>query len=708
MVKKKKKIKVDPRLSTNTDFIDALPKREQRRLKKEAEALKKLEQTQAQLKFQRQKEELAKKLATEEQKEIKVQQPRTRTNIYHRPVPATNKQLEKSKKEKSWGTNLFLTLVVLCAIAFLGYSIYIAPNKVDAVFTIVNASMITLTIILFALAGWFKNTKARKVTIIMTGFSFIALLGLHVGTSLEFFQLPTQPVVEDLTSKTMNQAMKWAAENKVNLSETKEYSETVKENHIMSQNIEPETLLKDVKEIEVITSEGPNPESSVELQDMIGWDVDTVVKEIKKLKLSKVDIQFEFSTIERDTLFEQSKTGKIHRNEDLSLKFSLGNEEDLMPVELINLIKKDEFDATLWLKRNGIKYEIKYEFSDKIKKGKVISTTPEKGTVIDQKTQSVTLVISKGPKIIVPDLMNMNLEEIAEWAIKYNVNISYNSEYDSKVKKGKIKAVSHKKGDVIEEGGIIYITTSKGTLRMIDYTEDDINKIRTFANTYKITLNEQSEYSDTVEKGKIISISHKKGDIVNTGDSIDVVISLGKSLVVPDFTGMSLSNAKNICSEKGFDCSVTYVKSYEDKNIVTGQNKRAGSEVIAGTNIVLYVSNGQAPSNNPSSSDNNTPSWGGGSGGGSAPTTPSQPDPPSCTSNQKHQLIIQPNWIQGGSYSSTISTLQKYLPAKYPNVTFVFTHKAGNERPGFIHVDSPYTNGSTITDCTTVTIIINE
>ena len=101
MVKKKKKIKVDPRLSTNTDFIDALPKREQRRLKKEAEALKKLEQTQAQLKIQRQQEELAKKLAAEERKEIEVQQPRTRTNIYHRPVPATNKQLEKPKKEKS-------------------------------------------------------------------------------------------------------------------------------------------------------------------------------------------------------------------------------------------------------------------------------------------------------------------------------------------------------------------------------------------------------------------------------------------------------------------------------------------------------------------------------------------------------------------------------------------------------------------------------
>ena len=30
---------MDPRLSTNTDFIDALPKREQRRLKKQQQVL---------------------------------------------------------------------------------------------------------------------------------------------------------------------------------------------------------------------------------------------------------------------------------------------------------------------------------------------------------------------------------------------------------------------------------------------------------------------------------------------------------------------------------------------------------------------------------------------------------------------------------------------------------------------------------------------
>ena len=67
----------------------------------------------------------------------------------------------------------------------------------------------------------------------------------------------------------------------------------------------------------------------------------------------------------------------MRRNEELILKFSLGREEDLEPVNLKELKDMEEFDAILWLKRNGIKYEIEYEFSDTTEAGKVISTTPE-------------------------------------------------------------------------------------------------------------------------------------------------------------------------------------------------------------------------------------------------------------------------------------------------------------------------------------------
>ena len=69
---------------------------------------------------------------------------------------------------------------------------------------------------------------------------------------------------------------------------------------------------------------------------------------------------------------------------------------------------------------------------------------------------------------------------------------------------------------------------------------------------------------------------------------------------------------------------------------------------------------------------------------------------------------MQQSWIVPGSSSSTISTLKEKLKANYPNVTFIFQTKASNDAAGLIHDDSPTKLGSTIQDCKTYTIIINE
>ncbi len=681
----KKRKKSTQNIHMSGDFMDALSKREQRHLNQQKfEKQQQLEQ-QENLAFDRmlkQRQELQEKLQQEES---------------HARVKVHKVNLDKKRKqEKSTGTNLVLIFTMLCAFGYLGYSIYIAQNKVDHIYTILNASFITLTVLLFTITGMMKKVRKRKVGYILTSLAFIGMISLNIGTTLEFFTLPTQPVVVDLTTKTVNEALKWASENKIELVEVTEFSDTVEENKVMSQNIEPNTLLKNVKVIEIVSSNGPNPESKVELPDMIGWDVDKVVKEIKHHKLTNVQIDFEFSTIERDTLFEQSKTGKIHRNEELKLKFSLGNEEDLLPVKLIDLLKKEEFDATLWLKRNGIKYETKYEFSDTIKKGCVISTTPKKGTLINQKEQQVILTISKGQKIIVPDLEKMSLDDIVAWAIKNNINITYNSEYNSKVKKGNIIRISHKKGDVIEENTTIYITTSKGTLRMIDYNENDLTKIRTFANTYKVNLVENEEYSDTIEQGKIIRVSHKKGDILNQGDTIEVVISMGTSIEIPDFTGMRLSDAQALCKSKNLDCTVTYVKSNKNKNIVVGQNKRAGSEVINGTNVLLSVSNGIAPSTG-SSSSNNRPSGGGSSssGGNSGGNTT-----PICN---KTTMYILPNFIDTNP-QNTCANIKNGYPGYKINCVYQNSDNGGKGQV----LNAQDLKGKEINSCQSVTVIIKN
>lgn len=508
------------------------------------------------------------------------------------------------KENNKKNNNLLLLLIpLILGIGYLGYTIFIAQNKLDYIYTIINGSILSLIIIIIGIILYTKNEITKKITSIVIIILILLIIDINVGTSLGFIKLPKQDAIKDYKNKNVIEVVKWTTKHNIDLKQIQEFSDTIDENLVISQSEKENTLAKQIKQLEVIVSKGPNPDTKVELKNMVGNNIDEVLKEIKKLKLSNIEINYTFSSIEKDQVIKQNIEGTINRNDQVIFEVSLGEEENLEPVKLIDLANKSKFDATLWLKRNGIKYEIKYEFSNNIKKDSVISTNPKKGTLINQKEMIVELILSKGKKITVPDLEKLSLNEIIDWASKNKINIKYNSEYDSTIKKGKIKYISCKKGDSIEEGSTIYITTSKGTLKMIDYTDQDIDKIRTFANTYNIAINENMEYSKTVEKGKLISVSHKKGDIINSQDTIEVVISLGKSITVPDFTGMTLSKAKSICTENKLDCTSSYIDSTKTKNTVIRQNKKANSEVVEGTNVVLYISNEKK---NSSSSNNNT------------------------------------------------------------------------------------------------------
>ena len=292
----------------------------------------------------------------------------------------------------------------------------------------------------------------------------------------------------------------------------------------------------------------------------------------------------------------------------------------------------------------------------------------------------------------------MSLEEIIKWTEKYNLKIKYNSEYDSEIKKGEIKYISCKENDIIEEGTTIYITTSNGPLKMIDYKETEIDKIRTFANTYKIAINEIMEYSNDVSKGNIIRASHKKGDNVNSTDTIEVVISLGKSIIVPNFTGMSMDKAKELCNEKSLSCITIYKTSSQTKNTVISQNKKANSEVIEGTNVILYISNQKATNNQTTNNNtttntqnNNTPSN----------NNNNVPEEPKCDTSKTTVLNIQPGET-GENTKKMIINMNKNVKFAWNMVT---SCPNGATTPGTV-CNGDVLEGKTVDYCSTITVTI--
>lgn len=653
--------------------------------KKKKKKLDQLEQLQDEIEV----DTLFHSLSQNEENETRESKEKNQANIFQREIDhpkamrkqneqeekkeQVKKEVERVRKEtrkKTYKSNfltaflLFITMVL--ETCYLGYNIIYMTEEKNQLFLIINSVILLIITGSFGLGMFVKKDRGRRVMNVITSLLLVAAIGFNILVATDTIQLPTKSVVLDFRNQQVIKAMKWANSHNINLTTKYEYSDEFETNTIMKQSVEPDTLTSKVKSMEVVVSNGPNYDLEVNIPDMIGWNIDDVVEVIKKNKMDHVTIDYEFrDDITRDEEFEQNKSGNMKRSDELKLKFSLGREEDLEPVELKDLTDMEEFDATLWLKRNGIQYDIIYEYNDDVEKGNVIKTDPKKGTVIKQSEMKIKLYISKGKKITAPDFTTMSLEEIEEWANQNHMKINYSSEYSNSVKIGKVIRASVQKGDTIDEGTTIHIITSKGPLKMISYGDNDVDKIRSFANENGLQFVLNEEFNNDVEKGKIISVDKKPGQTLSQTETITVVVSLGKKRSIPNFIGMTRSEAKNACDNNGLSCTFNYAYSTKTKDTVINQNKTAGSEVSEGTNVILTISNGKQSTSSSGGNNSSGGSNNGNNNGGNSSPGPS-PDPePVCDRNDTVRVYINPTI---GDASATARNLDSRI---HWNVVYV-------------------------------------
>lgn len=432
-------------------------------------------------------------------------------------------------------------------------------------------------------------------------------------------------------------------------------------------------LFKTIKKISIVISSGPSYDKTVVISNMNGWNIDDALIEVNKNLLNNVEIEYVKSNdYDKDIIINQSKKGNMRRNDKLVLTVSLGN--TLEEIEMIDIKDKTLFDLELWLKRNGINYTKQYVYSDDVKRNCVISVSTRQGEKINIENDKLVVLISKGKAIIVPNILEMGIDEVTKWIIDNNLKIDYEDKYDSSVPLGGILDCNYKENDEIEEETIIKVVTSKGPLKMESFAT--LNDFRSWAEKYKIKYREEYQYNDSVSKGKIIKFSIKTGDIIPNNETITVYISNGKAITIPNFVNKTKTEASKLCNNLGLKCSYTY-GSYSStaKDTVTSQSKKSGLTVISGTSINLTLSKGPAKN---------------------------------CT------IYIQATWL-ANTADATISTLKNKLSSDLKNkgcsdVKFTYKKKCYNSYPsGIIGPDSPTKGGNnTFTDGKTYTIYISD
>ncbi|MCI9434888.1 MAG: PASTA domain-containing protein [Bacilli bacterium] len=576
----------------------------------------------------------------------------------------------KNTETKNIGPKVFSSISFILSCAYLIFTIVFCQNQVNNVYLIINASIITFMTLLFMITTMIN----RNIFSIFANITILLFLVFNFLVINNIIELPTQELLENFQNKTISEALKWAKENNIEVNQIYEYSDNIDEYHIITQDIYPNTLLKNVKEITFTVSYGPNYEKIISLPNMVGWNIDDAINTINNNFLNNVSIEYEINNEkEKDIILEQNISGQIRRNDELKLKVSLGSEDDLEPVDMIDLYNKSLLEATLWLKRHGIKYEIIYVFSDEVAKNYVADQETEVGTTIDPKNDKIKIIVSKGKKIVVPDLTKMTVDEVTEWIINNNLKVSFETKYNSTIEIGKIIEADYKENAEIEAGTLITITTSKGALKMPKF--NNIADFRNWANDTGIEYREEYEFNNEVAKGEIIKTIPEKDAVINYSDTLVIYISYGKPVKIPSFIGKHKDEISSICSNIGLNCKF-YYNGYSDTpvNIAQNQNKNANSEVVTGTYVSIGLSSGPAPVT---------------------------PQPPSCNKNETTQIWITP----GNDGNQTKSNILKAYPNIKWNFNLVDNCSNGDSGAGVV-CNANEIDGKNLNHCDTYTVTI--
>jgi beta-lactam-binding protein with PASTA domain len=450
----------------------------------------------------------------------------------------------------------------------------------------------TVSISVGMLIGFLIHSKKHKMSKILNILLAIIIIFI-TGLFIYAYKTENVPRVINLTNQTLDNSLKWCHEHEVNCNFVYEYSDTVPKYEVFLQSSEVGTRLKDINILTLTVSDGPDFSKELNLKNLVNMNIDDAVKYILDNNLTNVDIIYEFNdNYERDIIYQVSRKGLMKRNDPLTLYVSFGPERELEDVKMIDLKNQSLFMATLFLKRNGIKYEIKEEFSDIVPINHVISSSTNEGDVIKVNETTVKLVISVGKEIVVPNLLTMSVDDIVKWTIDNKLKLFINEEFSSTVPINEIIKCDKKEGDKVKIGEKITITLSKGKLVMKKFT--NLNDLRIWASNNDININEEYEFNNLV-KGSIIKYSHAEGDVLNSGDTITVYISMGENVTVPNFFGKTKEQANTLCKNNDLNCTFKEAYSSRKKGTVISQNKKAGSKVAKNTYITLSLSKGPAP-----------------------------------------------------------------------------------------------------------------
>lgn len=252
----------------------------------------------------------------------------------------------------------------------------------------------------------------------------------------------------------------------------------------------------------------------------------------------------------------------------------------LVHVKVEDFIGEAVSDARAWAKENGVEIELEQEHSMEYDVNDVFSQSVDAGDKI-RKGKTLELTASLGPDpeehISLPDFSEMSQTEAEMWMEEQKAeNMRIVTEYNDDIDAGEFIKFTIR-DDTIDESeyrrkdsAAIYYSRGEEVLEknisVPNFSGMSKFEVDNWAESNEIDITYETKDSDSVELDHVISQSIAADEKVAKNDEIEIVLSAGKAIVVPDFSEFTAEEAMmnepalNVVVKNRFHESISYGK----------------------------------------------------------------------------------------------------------------------------------------------------
>ncbi len=207
-------------------------------------------------------------------------------------------------------------------------------------------------------------------------------------------------------------------------------------------------------------------------------------------------------------------------------------------VKVKNFIGLSKKYVEVWKSENKLKDDqIQYEYiySEETEENIVMKQSLNEGEVLEQDA-TMTITLSQGAdpdkEFALADFSGKTEQEIKDWFTNNQfTNVVYEYEMNDELPETTFISMEPVAGTVVKRSDkvTVKVTPSLESLQITvpDLSNYSLENIQAWGEQNSITVNIVEEYSDSIESGKVISISVENGAIIKKGDTITVTISRG-------------------------------------------------------------------------------------------------------------------------------------------------------------------------------------